>query len=92
MILLRKIIRADESPKDEDQQSSQMDKATVAVEVLRTPQKPLDRKAVDRATRECNKLLDLIKKNKIAEIYKNEYNKNLFKFDRIRYLSIYKHG
>ena len=69
-----------------------MDKATVAVEVLRTPQEPLDRKAIVRATQECNKLIELIKQKKIAQIYRDEYTKNIFKFDRVKYLAIYKHS
>jgi hypothetical protein len=47
---------------------------------------------MEKAIKECNNLLELIKQKKIAQIYKNEYTKNLFKFDRIRYLSIYKYG
>jgi len=46
----------------------------------------------EKATRECNNLLELIQQKKISKIYYDEYTKNLFKFDRIRYLAIYKHG
>jgi hypothetical protein len=71
-----------------------MKKADVGLEVLRTPNEPLDRKAVDRATNECKKLINKIINNsqqkKISDIYKNEYNKNLHRYNRTRYLSIFK--
>lgn len=47
---------------------------------------------MNKAKAECLKLINKIKQNKIAEIYTNEVNKNLFKFDGCKYLSIYKHG
>ena len=66
-----------------------MKKADVGLEVLRTPNEPLDRKAVVRATNECMKLINLVRKKNIANEYRNEYTKNLYRYNYKHYLAIF---
>lgn len=46
---------------------------------------------MEKARIECNKLINLVKKNKVAQIYRDEVKRTIYKFDSIKYLSIYKH-
>ena len=43
---------------------------------------------MEKAKIECMNLINLVKKYNIPIIYQDEYNKNMFKFDRHNYMSI----
>ena len=45
---------------------------------------------MDRAIKECNNLVELIKKNQIGLIYKNEVARRLYICDERKYLKTYR--
>lgn len=58
-----------------------------------------DNHGAEKSKVECEKLINMVRqkriifqKKNIADIYKDEYNKNLFKFDRFKYLATYRNS
>ena len=45
---------------------------------------------MEKSEYECLRLINLVKKNNIAKIYRDEINQHMYLYNWIRYLAVYK--